>query len=48
MIKAYIQALTMDFEALVMGEDEIVNYFLGKLYEVVAELGKLGEVIEEG
>lgn len=43
--KARIQALKWEFETLLMGEEELVAKFTGKLSRVVMQLSSLGERI---
>ncbi|XP_078446578.1 uncharacterized protein LOC144715516 [Wolffia australiana] len=43
---ARVQALKCEFELLIMGEDELVSDFAGKLSKVVTQLRTMGEKLE--
>ena len=42
------QALRLEFETMLMGEEESVADFVGKLSKVVTQLRSLGEKIDDG
>ncbi|XP_078436630.1 uncharacterized protein LOC144707399 [Wolffia australiana] len=45
---ARVQALKREFKLLIMGEDELVSDFAGKLSKVIAQRRTMGEKLEEG